>query len=42
MTNSWYKQAYVKGFDCDYITLKKAVNIFQRMEIAESICEGVV
>ena len=42
MPNSWYKQAYVQGFDCEYITLKKAVNIFERMEIADSIYESVV
>ena len=42
MPNSWSKQAYIKGFDWEFITFKKAVNIFERMEISESIYEGVV
>ena len=42
MHNSWSKQAYLQGFDCDSITFKKAFNIFDCMEIAESIYEGVV
>ena len=42
MPNSWYKQAYVKGFGCEYITFKKAVNMFERIEIAESVYEGVL
>ena len=37
MPNSWSKNVYVQGFDCEYITFKKAVNIFERMEISESI-----
>ena len=37
MSNIWYKQAYVQGFYCDTISLKKAVNIFERMEIVEII-----
>ena len=37
MLNSWSKQAYVQGFDCKSITFKKDVNIFERMEISESI-----
>ena len=41
MPNSWSKQAYLKGFDCEYITLKRAVNMFESMEIYESIYEGV-
>ena len=40
--NSWSKQAYVQGFDCESILFKKAVNVFDRMEIAESIYKGVV
>ena len=40
--NRWSRQAYVKGFDCEYITFKKAVNMFDRMEIFESIYEVVV
>ena len=37
MPNRWYKQDYIHGFDCESITFKKAVNMFERMEIAESI-----
>ena len=40
--NTCYKHAYVQGFDCESIDLKKAVNMFERMEMAESIFEGVV
>ena len=42
MPNSWYKQAYVQGFDCEYILYKKAVNMFEHIEIAEIVYEGVV
>ena len=42
MPNSCSKQAYVQGFDCETIYLLKAVNMFERMEIAEDIYEGVV
>ena len=42
MPNSWYKHAYVQGFDSESITFRKAVNMFERMEITESIYEGVV
>ena len=42
MPNIWSKQEYVQVFDCKYITFKKAVNMFEWMEIAESIYEGVV
>ena len=38
----WSKQAYVKGFGYKYISLKKDVNTFERMEISESIYKGVV
>ena len=34
MLNSWLKQAYVQGFYCETISFKKAVNMFQRMEIS--------
>ena len=30
MTNRWYRQAYVQGFDCKSITFKKSVNMFER------------
>ena len=42
MPNSWYKQAYVQGFDCDNMSFIKAANMFKRMEISESIYEDVV
>ena len=42
MTNSWRKKAYVHIFDCGYITFKKDVNMFKRMDISESIYKGVV
>ena len=37
MSNRSFKQAYVQGFDCEYISFKKYVNMFEHMEIAESI-----
>ena len=40
--NIWRRQTYVQSFDCESITLKKAVNMFEWTEIAESIYEGVV
>ena len=36
MPNSWSIQDYAQGFDCE------SINMFERMEIAESIYEGVV
>ena len=36
------KQVYVQGFECESITFKKSVNMFEHMEISESIYEGVV
>ena len=42
MTNSWSKQAYVQGFDCEYILFKKYVNMFECTKIADSSYEGVV
>ena len=38
----WSKQAYVQGFDGETIYFKNDVNMFERMEIAKSIYEGVV
>ena len=29
--NSWSKQDYIQGFDCDTISFKESVNIFERM-----------
>ena len=31
ISNSWSKQEYVQGFDCEKISLKKDVNMFERM-----------
>ena len=42
ISNSWYRQAYVKGFDCESITFNKAVNMLECMEIAKYIYKGVV
>ena len=42
MSNRWYKQAYVKGLDYKSILFKKAVNMFDSMEIAEYIYKDVV
>ena len=42
MTHSWVKQARVQGFYCESITFTRDVNMFERMEISESIYEGVV
>ena len=42
MPTIWSKQAYVQGFYCESITFKNYVNMFERMEIAEYIYEGVV
>ena len=32
----------MQGFDFEFITFKESVNMFEPMEIAESIYEGVV
>ena len=42
MNNSWYKKSYIQELDCEYILLKKAANMFDPMEITESIYEGLV
>ena len=42
MPNSWSKQAYVQGLDCETISFNKAANVFEHMGITESIYEGVV
>ena len=42
MSHSCSKQAYLQEFYCETISFKKAVNLFERMEIAESFYEGVV
>ena len=42
MPNIWIKRAFFKGFYCEYITFKSGVNMFERMETAEYIYEGVV
>ena len=42
MPNSSSNQDYVQVFDCESIYFLKAVNMFEPMEIAKSIVEGVV
>ena len=42
MPNSWSKQAYLQVFEFESITFKKAVNMFENMNISESIYENVV
>ena len=42
MPNSWSKQAYVQVFDCESITFKAFFDMFEHMEIAESIYELVL
>ena len=42
MPNLWSKQAYAQGFYCECITLKGAINMFDRLEFFESVDEGVV
>ena len=42
MSNRWSKHAYIQGFDFEYITFKRDVNMFECMEISESIYKGVV
>ena len=42
MPQNWSQQAYVQGFYCETISFEKAVNMFEHMEIAESIYQGVV
>ena len=42
MTTIWSKKAYVQGFNCKSIPFEKSVNMFERVEISESIYEGVV
>ena len=37
MPNSWSNQAYVQVFDCESITFKGFLDMFEHMEIAESI-----
>ena len=31
MLNIWSRQAYAQGFDCESITFKKYINMFERM-----------
>ena len=38
----WSKQAYVQGFYCSSINFNKSINMFDRMEISESIYEVVL
>ena len=42
ISNICYKQAYVQGLHCESISFKKTANIFEWMDIDESIYEGVL
>ena len=42
LPNGRTKKAYVQGFDCETIHLKKSINMFECMEIAETIHEVVL
>ena len=42
MPNSCSKKAYVQVLDCESISFKKFVKMFERMEVAESIYGGLV
>ena len=42
MPNIWSRQACVQRFYCESITFKESINVFECMEIAESIYKGVV
>ena len=42
MPNIWSKKAYVQGLHYEYISFKTAVNMFEQIDIAESIYKGVV
>ena len=42
MPNSCSRQANLKVFDCESITFNKVVDIFELMEISNSIYKGVV
>ena len=39
MPNGWSKQAFVQGFDLETITFLKSVNMFENMEIFETMYE---
>ena len=41
-SNICINQACIQRFDCEYITFKADINMFERMEIAKFICKGVV
>ena len=40
--NIWSRKSYEQGFYFEPVDFKAAVNIFELMEISESIYEGVV
>ena len=40
--NGWSKQAYLQGFSFESVPFKKAINMFEHMEISEKIYEEVV
>ena len=41
-SNIWSKQTYLQEFYCESIAFEASVNMFECLEIAESIYEGVV
>ena len=42
MPNGWRNQTYVQGFDYEPINFKTSINMFEHMEISETIYEGVL
>ena len=42
MPNGWRNQTYVRGFDYEFINFKTSKNMFEHMEISETIYEGVL
>ena len=42
MPDIFSKQAYVQGFDCEAVSFKRAADIFDYMEMSESVNEDVV
>ena len=42
MPNGWRNQTYVRGFDYEFINFKTSKNMFEHMEISETMYEGVL
>ena len=42
MTNGWSGQAYDNDFGFEAVNFQKHINMFEHMEIAKNINEGVV